>query len=1382
MSLFSFIIFLIFLAQSDEYEKYHEKYYAELKYKNPFLSRLNNDADIKPKRARLFNDKSLNSKLSGSGADGLGLNECDEYAHKNFNNVRVMEFSDMRLEEANLEIYYEEGKEKINLNYYIQFLTHFFCNYSPLEFPVFCLNFDYMRVLSSLLQNKLEDFLNAYSSLDNLYIDIKSNYEKLQKKVSENPVKAGAKAAILNFDFKRSKANQNSVNSANQLFPLNANIYNSNTNNNFPKYNPNKEYNNSQANINPEFYADNYNQQNIKNLQDLELANFNSRNIDINSKVNNSGLSQISSGLNNSFGKETKKIFIDYKNSSYKNNKNIINNCESDSENIINIINNSSNNNNNYNNSINNINSSNSNSFNIVGSAKDSKKAKKQKNNKRYFMKSENENEQNRNYINHDINHTQEKKNLPPKIYNFKNLRINEKKQNSYNNSSANNSHNQTNPSYHFKNNHSFTQDYSHNFNAKKSINTINKLSTHMLNDSKAINKTFSNTDTRPIYYHTFSNCNDLNDYNNSNFNSNIHNNYNNYDDKIQEESNATILVGNANNKLKNLLYQSSEFKDKSADILDNEKLIINKNNLNIFNNKLADRIPNQQENPINRNRLMNINNTTSGIYNSEKYNINTLSDNRDQKELNIRDKLIINLTGTSDSNKLNSHSNNKYNNNSNSNNIRISDINELSTLQSNEYRVSGSLNNLLGSNAYSSTRAPNIYESKDSVLPDKAATFIQSLDSELNYDYLNRINENNKKENLEELEKIKYENFMLYNSEKSLNQNNMKYNHQNDKFLYNKNINNTNQKPEFNRDHFYATNKFNQNHNHNRIVDAYHILVYFIKAYFSRILFEKLKLNYNVYKLKKFVFLLKAIIRQKEKNFKKEFLEKLDFIGKFEEKLFYFMRIKERNLKQRIFYFLTQKMWKKKLSKFLRVKLINKRFIKALKNCVRKNNLKNKQTELVKEFYEKILLKKAFFLIRSNIKKFHSFANPNYLNIDSNKTYHNDAEHKNNNKYNVSYKNLSHETNQESHSNTNKNNIISSNYQENLCNNESKNKLNLNYNYNDCLYKDGFSNNANNIYYASENYLANFRKPESEPVYDMDRNINQNLNKEKINQTEYGPRNNYANNIHSKLNSNLTSQGLQEENYEKIYKFFHGEYNANSNNFNTNKDKDNDYNLNYNLAFNQTKQEDQQQNFNMNNINNNSDANNNNSPFFNFNKRNTTANLNSLDYSITNKNTSDAVLNNINNINNMNNSKIPNHNPISITNNLNNNNHPNAAEKENDTNLINLIDYSKLTNNDRENDIEKEDFETSHEFSENLYRHNYEYSKKLKNEESKSKNKSRTSLLNLNNENSNKPNELLLDNLLNKLKKDYKNLSKLIVINFLCLIKFFLRRQFSNY
>jgi hypothetical protein len=67
-----------------------------------------------------------------------------------------------------LNTYTEYGFERINLDRFYKPLSDFMNNYSPLEFPVFCLNFDYMRILTTVVQSKVGQYVHEFQKLEKL--------------------------------------------------------------------------------------------------------------------------------------------------------------------------------------------------------------------------------------------------------------------------------------------------------------------------------------------------------------------------------------------------------------------------------------------------------------------------------------------------------------------------------------------------------------------------------------------------------------------------------------------------------------------------------------------------------------------------------------------------------------------------------------------------------------------------------------------------------------------------------------------------------------------------------------------------------------------------------------------------------------------------------------------------------------------------------------------------------------------------------------------------------------------------------------------------------------------------------------------------------------
>jgi hypothetical protein len=71
-----------------------------------------------------------------------------------------------------LQIYYNEGKEFIQLDGLIRntckFLNEFYCD----SFPIFALNFDYMRNIMTIVQNKIKSYILEFYEIKKIFNEL----------------------------------------------------------------------------------------------------------------------------------------------------------------------------------------------------------------------------------------------------------------------------------------------------------------------------------------------------------------------------------------------------------------------------------------------------------------------------------------------------------------------------------------------------------------------------------------------------------------------------------------------------------------------------------------------------------------------------------------------------------------------------------------------------------------------------------------------------------------------------------------------------------------------------------------------------------------------------------------------------------------------------------------------------------------------------------------------------------------------------------------------------------------------------------------------------------------------------------------------------------
>jgi hypothetical protein len=135
-------------------------------YHNPFTSKLGHVSDIKP--IPNYQIEFLESNVNSN----IGYND---YEMGPFDKIVLDTFTN------------DDGFEKLNLDRLYKPLSDFLNNYSPFEFPVFCLNFDYMRILTTILQSKVNQYVNEFQKLEKILnnIDIPRN-RNIKPKISKS--------------------------------------------------------------------------------------------------------------------------------------------------------------------------------------------------------------------------------------------------------------------------------------------------------------------------------------------------------------------------------------------------------------------------------------------------------------------------------------------------------------------------------------------------------------------------------------------------------------------------------------------------------------------------------------------------------------------------------------------------------------------------------------------------------------------------------------------------------------------------------------------------------------------------------------------------------------------------------------------------------------------------------------------------------------------------------------------------------------------------------------------------------------------------------------------------------------------------------------------
>jgi hypothetical protein len=138
------------LSQNDKYKRF---------YDNPFLSGLKTRPDIVPNQ---------NLKID------IVMSKIILNVEGNYYEIPELDIN-LLLENEVCDSY-----EKINLFPLVNVVTNFFQNYSPFEFPVFCMNFDYMRVLMIIIQEKIKDLNLHCEEIDKILIQYPKEIRNLQ--------------------------------------------------------------------------------------------------------------------------------------------------------------------------------------------------------------------------------------------------------------------------------------------------------------------------------------------------------------------------------------------------------------------------------------------------------------------------------------------------------------------------------------------------------------------------------------------------------------------------------------------------------------------------------------------------------------------------------------------------------------------------------------------------------------------------------------------------------------------------------------------------------------------------------------------------------------------------------------------------------------------------------------------------------------------------------------------------------------------------------------------------------------------------------------------------------------------------------------------------
>ena len=91
---------------------------------------------------------------------------------------------DYEFPKNNLSVKYfilETGKEKLDLSNHLTNLEVFMDTFSPIEFPVFSHDNNYMDIIAKLIQDKLICLRNSYKKIDSIFDNYENQLTTLRK-------------------------------------------------------------------------------------------------------------------------------------------------------------------------------------------------------------------------------------------------------------------------------------------------------------------------------------------------------------------------------------------------------------------------------------------------------------------------------------------------------------------------------------------------------------------------------------------------------------------------------------------------------------------------------------------------------------------------------------------------------------------------------------------------------------------------------------------------------------------------------------------------------------------------------------------------------------------------------------------------------------------------------------------------------------------------------------------------------------------------------------------------------------------------------------------------------------------------------------------------
>lgn len=233
---------------------------------NPFGLRLNKTNDIFPSK-KLFE----HTKLTFTE---YNYNQMYDYC-LDFSEIKLSPFSSNIDFTGEVRAYHEI----LNLDKYEFEVDKFLANFSGLEFPVFPLNFDYMRVLASVVQEKVEKYVDCFEEIIKIFegldtqeneinsyiiqknkktLNTNNNYNTNSSRLTNNNSKTNSKFNYYNHKRNEIKGkskekynlNNNTQSSNTQTLKSDRNL---NTNNNY-SYNNNNQNDNNNFNYNESVY------------------------------------------------------------------------------------------------------------------------------------------------------------------------------------------------------------------------------------------------------------------------------------------------------------------------------------------------------------------------------------------------------------------------------------------------------------------------------------------------------------------------------------------------------------------------------------------------------------------------------------------------------------------------------------------------------------------------------------------------------------------------------------------------------------------------------------------------------------------------------------------------------------------------------------------------------------------------------------------------------------------------------------------------------------------------------------------------------------------------------------------------------------------------